>query len=162
MHPRQNPLDSTNKYLYLYSTSDRFESWPRHWLSWLKCAWFLSVPRGKYRDGTSIWPRSLVSKSFEIHHCRIILPSDAVYSRYCDVILGLWCPYLPTSASELLEKFPRYLVRALSHWKSLLPAINTISKVGRKKLRDSKSTSETADTVEILVSMFYTKITLLY
>jgi hypothetical protein len=44
--------------------------------------WVFSILPGKYQDSISIRLRRLPSESFPINYSLIILPFDAVYSRY--------------------------------------------------------------------------------
>jgi hypothetical protein len=56
--------------------STRLESRPGNLLPW-GFTWFASVPRGKYRDSTSVRPRSIPLKSSPAYH-------SALYSRSTD------------------------------------------------------------------------------
>jgi hypothetical protein len=95
-----NPPDS-------YLGRARFDSRPEHLLSWLRISWFSSGPPGKCRDGTSIGPRPLPSKSFPVHHSSIILPFDvtvATDNKPQQEVLG--------RTNRLIS-----LIRHGSHWK---------------------------------------------
>jgi hypothetical protein len=67
--------------LVLYWGCVRFESRSGHQLYW-GVSWFTSVPPGKWWDSTSIRPRPLPPTLFPIHPSPIILPYDAMRSRY--------------------------------------------------------------------------------
>jgi hypothetical protein len=62
-----------------YPGGARFESRLEHRLRWPRCfMFFLSSPPRRCRDGTSIIPRPLPSKSFPLRPSSVVLPSDIV------------------------------------------------------------------------------------
>jgi hypothetical protein len=63
-----------------YSGGPRFKSRPGDRLSWLRFFVVFSIPPGECRESTlKIRPRSLPTKSFQIHHYSLVTLSSTLY-----------------------------------------------------------------------------------